>query len=61
MKRKCWATVSGTTMAKSKPARWTCSECGAHGEAPTKLIARAMFEGHWGAWHNTVPWMDDDE
>lgn len=46
-------------MAKSY--KWTCAECDAHGEAPLKRAALVELEAHFGAAHNQVPWMDDDE
>jgi hypothetical protein len=43
----------------AKPAKWTCNECGATGEAPVRAMALAAFTAHYGDAHNSVPWMDD--
>jgi hypothetical protein len=46
-------------MTAPKSVKWTCSECGQKGEAPTRAEAVTDLSTHFGATHNQVPWMDE--
>jgi hypothetical protein len=41
-------------------AKWTCSECGANGEAVNRIVARELLTLHFGEAHNDVPWLGDE-